>query len=259
MDYELERQRMEEAGREAEELEYYEAEADAALAEAEAEQDVPVKIGINLMPKEKKLELPDYPVVVDKRHQDYREDMLESGWIWDPIADYGMWVGREFYPKKEDYIKEAAEMGCCKKVPGIPENVIMGDTRIFLVHKEAGKGKKAVVFGYFVLDGIVACTKLQEMIETVKKSLTGAREFPVTALTANERDIIPERGCGKIDPPSWYFVGPDDVTVQRGFRKSVSGSKTRIVLLPDIVIDYLGRFRGLIGAEKLFEFANLTK
>ncbi len=220
-----------------------------------------ISVGVNLMPKkeEKLLDIAAmYPIVVDQRGTVLDMISLKEGGLF-CSGDYGMWVGREFYPKREDYIKEAAGMGCCKKVPGIPEDISLGGSRIFLVHREAGKGKKAVVFGYFVLDGIIACTKLQEMIETVKKSLTGAQEFPVTALTAKERDVIPQRGCGKIDPPSWYFVGPDDVTVQRRFRRSASGSKTRIVLLPDIVIDYLGRFRGLIGAEKLFEFAHLTK
>lgn len=227
----------------------FEREGDAALAQVEAELDA----------KEKPLDLRAmYPTVIDQRASVLEQAVLEPGGVFG-VMDYGMWVGREFYPKKWDYIKEAVKMGCCKKVPGVPEDIQLGGSRIFLVHKEEGKGKKAVVFGYFILDGIIACTKLQEMIETVKKSLTGAREFPVTALTAKERDVIPQRGCGGLDPPSWYFVGPNDVTVQRGFRKSVSGSKTRIVLLPDIVIDYLGRFRGLIRADKLFEFAHLTK
>ncbi len=200
----------------------------------------------------------DTMAVVDNQRVVLEDRDLESGGLWCD-KDYGMWVGRDFYKMPEDYIKEAAKMGCCKKVPGIPEGIEIGDTRIFLAHKEAGRGKKAVVFGYFRLDGIIACTKLQEMIETTKKSLTGAYEFPVTALTATERVSIPLRGCGAIDPPSFYFVGPDDVTVQRGFRKSRTRSKTRIVLLPDIPVDFLDRFRGLKRAEKLFEFAHLPK
>ena len=171
--------------------------------------------------------------------------------------DYGMWVGREFYPSRKDYISEAVQMGCCKKVPGIPENILLGKSRIFLAHKEAGKGMKAVVFGYFILDGIIACTKLQEMIETVKKSLTGQKTYPVTALTATERASIPPRGCGDIDPVSYYFVGPADISVQRGFRKSLTGSPVKMVLTSPIPIDYLDRFRGLMRATKLFEFARL--
>lgn len=171
--------------------------------------------------------------------------------------DYGMWVGREFYETYSGYTQEAARMGCCKKVPGIPDRIELGKSRIFLAHKEAGKGKKAVVFGYFVLDGIIACTKLQQMIETVKASLTGQKTYPVTALTATERSSIPSRGCGEVDPVSYYFVGPADITAQRGFRKSVTLSNTKIVLLSEIPIDYLDRFRGLITAEHLFEFARL--
>ena len=171
--------------------------------------------------------------------------------------DYGMWVGREFYPTQQDYINEAVRMGCCKKVPGIPENILLGKSRIFLAHKEEGKGQKAVVFGYFLLDGIIACTKLQQMIETVKKSLTGQKTYPVTALTATERASIPARGCGDIDPVSYYFVGPADVTFHRGFRKSAAGSLVRMVLTSPIPIDYLDGFRGLMRASKLFEFARV--
>lgn len=171
--------------------------------------------------------------------------------------DYGMWVGRGFYPKKEDYVAEAERMGCCKKVPYIPDDAELGKTRIFLVHKE--KKEHPIVFGYFILDGIVACTKLQQMIETVKQSKTKAQEFPVTALTKKERVQIPARGCGNVDPVSYYFVGPDDITAQKKFRTSATGSKVRIVLLPPIVVANISRFRGLMRAENLFEFAIARK
>lgn len=177
--------------------------------------------------------------------------------------DYAVWVGRQFYATKKDYVQEAAEMGCCRKVPCIPDGINLGHSLIYLVHKEASEShdplhpQKATVFGYFILDGIVACTKLQEMIEIEKKSLTGQKTFPVTALTATERQEIPLRGCGEIDPPSYYFVGPDDVTAQKGFRKSVTGSKVRLVLIPEIAIKYLSRFRGLARADRMFEFAEL--
>lgn len=213
-----------------------------------------INVGINLMPdKESKATYP-YPAVFDRRDL---QAVFDSPRCLVDKHDYGLWVGREFYRTKKDYIKEAAKMGCCKKVPGIPDNVELGSSRIYLVHKEAGRGKKAIAFGYFILDGIVACTRLQEMIETAKESLSGQKTFSVTALTAQERAHIPPRGCGEIDPVSYYFVGPDDVTVQRGFRKSITNSKVRIVLIPEVTIDYLDRFRGLITAEHLFEFARV--
>lgn len=198
-----------------------------------------------------------YPEVSDQQARKLDKSIVsfESG-FWSPM-DYGIWVGREFYATKEDFIQEAAELGCCRKVPCIPDGAKLGHSRIFLAHKDEGKGQKAVVFGFFVLDGIVACTRLQELIETEKKSLTKQKTFPVTALTSTERERIPTRGCGQVDPPSYYFVGPDDVTVQLGFRKSVTESKTRLVLLPEIPIKFLSRFRGLIRADRLFEFAEL--
>jgi len=42
-----------------------------------------------------------------------------------------------------------------------------------------------------------------------------------------------------------------------GYRKSVTGSKTRLVLLPEIPIKFLDRFRGLMRADRLFEFAEV--
>ena len=165
--------------------------------------------------------------------------------------DYAMWVGRKFYPTQENYIEEARRLGCCKKVPHIPDGVEIGKSRIFLVHKE--DKEKPVVFGYFLLDGIIACSKLQEVIEEVKESLTGEKTYPVTAIGTEARRVIPQRGCGGIDPPSYYFVGPWDITVQLGFRKPYTERATAINLIEPLVsCKFLSCFRGLKKASELW-------
>lgn len=171
-------------------------------------------------------------------------------------CDYAMWVGRSFYPTREDYIREAREMGCCKKIPHIPDNVEIGKTKIFLVHKE--NRDKPVVFGWFVLDGIIACSKLQQVIEETKQSLMGKREYPVTAIGSEARASIPERGCGGLDPPSYYFVGPADITFVKGLRNAGPATlalppEPKIELVqPPVPCRFLSTFRGLKRADELW-------
>lgn len=167
--------------------------------------------------------------------------------------DYAMWVGRNFYPTREDYIKEAKELGCCKKIPHIPDIVDIGKSRIFLVHRE-DNALPPVVFGWFVLDGIIACSKLQEVIEEAKRSLTGRKEYAVTAIGSRARASIPQRGCGDLDPPSYYFVGPQDITWQLGLRRGSSAPwKPRMNLVyPPVPCKFLSSFRGLKRADELW-------
>jgi len=79
--------------------------------------------------------------------------------------DIGIWIGSEFYPKRQDYIDEALELGCSRKVPRIPEGIVLGQSRAWLFHKELkergtrkrkAKDHQAVIFGYFVIDGLIA-------------------------------------------------------------------------------------------------------
>lgn len=164
--------------------------------------------------------------------------------------DYAMWVGRNFYPTKEDYIKEAEDLGCCKKIPYIPDNAEIGVSRIFLIHKDGGKPE---IFGWFILDGIIACSLQQKIIEEAKKSITGQKTLPVTALGARARTRVPLRGCGALDPPSYYFVGPGDITAQLKLRVSSAKNLPKMSLVePPVPCKFLSRFRGIKKALKLW-------
>ena len=83
--------------------------------------------------------------------------------------DIAIWIGREFYPTPESYIKEARTLGCSRKLSHLPSDIVIGESRAWLFHKEEpskvrvrGQRKKkvihheAVIFGYFTIDGFVA-------------------------------------------------------------------------------------------------------
>lgn len=81
--------------------------------------------------------------------------------------DIGIWIGREFYPTVEDYIDEALRLGCSRKLSALPQDIVLGESKAWLFHKDApsrvGKwGERrtvkhgTVIFGYFVIDGFVA-------------------------------------------------------------------------------------------------------
>ena len=83
--------------------------------------------------------------------------------------DIGIWIGREFYPTPESYIDEALFLGCSRKLSHLPPDIILGESKAWLFHKEKPSKVKvkdqrkkktvhhgAVIFGYFTIDGFVA-------------------------------------------------------------------------------------------------------
>jgi len=45
--------------------------------------------------------------------------------------DYLMWVGVVY--SRESYIEEATNKGACKRVPGVPSGLVVGQSRVFLI------------------------------------------------------------------------------------------------------------------------------
>ena len=65
-----------------------------------------------------------------------------------------IWVGNSYF-SVEQYLTEAEERGCCRKIPFWPSWMKKGQTRVFLAHHDRFTcPDKGVIFGYFVLDGI---------------------------------------------------------------------------------------------------------
>lgn len=55
-----------------------------------------------------------------------------------PAGRHGLlWIGEGFYPKPEDFLREAARMGISRKLPAIPKGFKLGETVVFLAHRYA--------------------------------------------------------------------------------------------------------------------------
>lgn len=68
-------------------------------------------------------------------------------------ADYLQWVGSMFYPTYGDFIQEARNRGVCKRIGKLPNNLVPGESRIFLAHDDGLVGD-GFIFGYFIPDRI---------------------------------------------------------------------------------------------------------
>jgi len=168
--------------------------------------------------------------------------------------DLLLWVGKQYYPTVESYIEEAKRYGCCKKVPrslifdpAVAKRLEPGKTKVYLAYQESKDLK--FIFGYFLLDGIIACEKLKEIRNFY------VNNHMVVGVGEVVRRQIPNRLCGEIDPPSIYLVGPDDITVQLGLRRSLTGSKERIHIFKEVVVTSLSHCRSF----KFFYFHNTKK
>lgn len=49
---------------------------------------------------------------------------------------FGMWVGGRYYPTIEDFVNEAKNLGISKRIPKIPEDLVLGQSRIYFAHKQ---------------------------------------------------------------------------------------------------------------------------
>lgn len=77
-------------------------------------------------------------------HQDCK-DLYRPCFLCDPqdAPAYIMLVGAGNYPTPQDFVKEALVMGISKKIPGIPRDLELGKTIIYLAHHKACEVKVA--------------------------------------------------------------------------------------------------------------------
>ena len=57
------------------------------------------------------------------------------------VQDFLVWVGGASY-SRESYVKEAKHMGACRRVPFVPEGLVRGDSRVFLVSDITERDRK---------------------------------------------------------------------------------------------------------------------
>jgi hypothetical protein len=129
--------------------------------------------------------------------------------------DIAIFIGRQFYSTPDEYIEESERLGCCRKVPAIPQDIVIGESKVVLLHRQE-QDAPALMFGYYTVDGIIKCSLQQQLTDEIRE--ISAQPVTIPALRAEHRRLIPQRGCGGIDPPSYYLVGPGDVTAELGLR-----------------------------------------
>jgi len=158
------------------------------------------------------------------------------------VQHYAIWIGAEYYSSFEKYIEEAKRLGCCRKVPLLPKDLEVGKSRIYLFYKHPRR-KTAWILAYFTVDGIIKCAVKQKLTDEIRR--IGEEAITIPDIGPERRQELPVRGCGQLDPPSYYLVGPKDITLKKGWRTSYSDDPEPIHLLKTPV-KYLGRsFRGI--------------
>jgi len=48
-----------------------------------------------------------------------------------------LWVGGKFYPRPADFTREAIEQGVSRRIAQVPKDLVLGETWVFLAHREA--------------------------------------------------------------------------------------------------------------------------
>ena len=183
---------------------------------------------------------------------------LDGSPIIKPL-DVIMWVGRSYYTI-DSFIKEAKRLGACKRFGGgLPRDIVVGKSRVFLVHdfseedkkklqewkkkaKEAKKNKQPIppkpkfqprVFAYFTIRGILVVGDARMIAEK-----EGVKLQKIDGATAAG---FQKRGCGSLVVGATYFVSEEDMAKLQKYADSVEGHIN--VIEPPIPVSF-GRFRG---------------
>jgi hypothetical protein len=171
--------------------------------------------------------------------------------VQDNVPDIVLWVGHSFYPTADDYIKEAMNLGCSKRVPNLPEDVVPGKSRVFLAHDDGQKGH-GKIFGFFTLSGVEVILDDAARIQQYEEQYKSLNlQIISTVQAANE----PKRLCGQRYGGAFYLVSGSDTDLAYAAAKDLAGKcdiKGNLVILL-YPIDYPRlRFRGWRYMEPQF-------
>lgn len=152
--------------------------------------------------------------------------------------DLLMWVGSSFYTI-ESFIKEANRYGVCKKVNGIPSDITVGKSRVFLVHDTSNKEKAAKkrgvprIFGYFTI---------QSILVVGAKDIAEREGIKIQRVAEAEIGSFGKRGCGLLQIGGVYLVSDEDM---KKLQKHADMAKGQLQLItPPVEVPELQRFRG---------------
>ena len=141
--------------------------------------------------------------------------------------DFLMWVGAKYYPTYHNFVKEAKALGGCKRIGHILRALVLGKSKVFLVHDEGLVGE-GFVFGYLVVDHIEVC------------GLEG-ENFPPggTVISVESMKSEKERGCGWREVGGTYLTGRFkpifpvlDYSSHKHFRGALAVNGADIMALP---------------------------
>jgi len=157
--------------------------------------------------------------------------------------DIIMFVGRKYYHTADDFIKEAFNLGCAKRVSMLPTEVVPGRSRCFLAHDEGKKGQGRI-FGFFVISGINVILDDEEKINKYQREYENLNVQPISSAQAR---VEPRRLCGERSYGASYLVSENDMSkvfeaaLPLAEKADIQGAM--VVLLHPIPFPFL-RFRG---------------
>jgi hypothetical protein len=157
--------------------------------------------------------------------------------------DLVMWVGTGFYPTIDSYVVEAMNLGCCKRVPTLPSDVVPGKSRVFLAHDEGKKGQGRI-FGFFVLSGVEVILDEPGKIAKYQQEYANLNIQAVSSVQAYNE---PRRLCGQRAYGACYLVSGQDMEAAFKAAEPLAGKadvKGDIVILMNPIAYPRMRFRG---------------
>ena len=130
--------------------------------------------------------------------------------------DLMMWVGYQHYPTIASFVNEASTLGVSKRLSKLP-GVVLGETRVFLVHDEGvftlndedQKVNDAAIFGWFTIDWIELLVDDEVEIPDSIETAMVEHEDLITQVPLVEARMDDERGCGWRDDPWSLYLHQD--------------------------------------------------
>lgn len=118
------------------------------------------------------------------------------------VPDIVLWVGHGPYPEADDYIKESLTLGCCKRVPILPKDIVPGQSRAFLAHDD-GKTGHGCIFGFFIISGVEVILDDPDKIAEYQEKYSNLN---VKAISTVQAIAEPRRLCGHRIAGAVYLV-----------------------------------------------------
>lgn len=166
----------------------------------------------------------------------YRVDLELVENRFSPL-DLLMWVGGGGYPTIEDFVKEAEDLGCCKRVTGYPSLARIGQSKVFLVHSN-GKESGGDIFGYYKIRAVQMVVQGEGDLDEIM------RRRGVQPVTMEQAMQEPERGCGfRVILGAIYIVSNKDMEKLSDLAGK-SDLRGKIVLFDTTIPIFREKFRG---------------